>query len=335
MKALITVPKGEIFDTFFTEENINLINSLGETLWNENETHMTTQEIKEKIKDCDVYVTSWGSHGLTKEIIDEAPNMKILVHLCGTVRPFVSKEMWERGIRVISGNEYFAESVAEGTISYMLASLRNLTYYHNRMTKEKIWKTPFDTTDSLLYKTVGIISYGSIAKNLVRMLQPFNVKIKVFDIAEIPKEDKEKYKIEQCSMEEVFSSSDIVSVHTPLNDYTYHLVNEKHFSLMKKGALFINTSRGAVVDQKALTEHLINKDFYAALDVFEEEPVDMNDPLLGLDNVFLQPHKGGPTTNLRQVITKELLIEARNFVDNNTELKNEITKERAQMMSEG
>ncbi len=334
MKALITVPQGSIFNTFFTKENIELANSLGEMVWNDKSEHFTKDEVKEKIKDCEVYVTSWGSPALTKEILNAAPNLKILVHLCGTVKPFVSDEMWERGIRVISGNEYFAESVAEGTIAYMLSSLRKLNLYHNRLTKEKIWKTDFDTTDSLIYKTVGIISYGAIAKFLVKMLKPFNVKIKVFDIVDIPDDDKENYGIEQCSMEEIFSSCDIVSVHTPLNDHTYHLINDKHFSLMKKGSLFVNTSRGAVVDEKALIKHLINKEFNAALDVFEEEPISADNPLLELENVFLQPHKGGPTTNLRQVITKELLLEAKNYVDDNKELKNEITKNRAMNMSE-
>lgn len=334
MKTLITVPKGAIFDTFFTKENIKFANSTGEIIWNEKTEHLTEDEVKEKIKDCEVYVTSWGSPALTKDVLDVAPKLKLLVHLCGTVKPFVSDEMWERGIRVISGNEYFAESVAEGTIAYMLSSLRKLNFYHNRLTKEKIWQTDSDTTDSLVYKTVGIISYGAIAKFLVKMLKPFNVKIKVFDIVDIPEEDKEKYGIEQCSMEEIFSSCDIVSVHTPLNDHTYHLVNDKHFSLMKKGSLFINTSRGAVVDQKALTKHLVNKDFNAALDVFEEEPIKMNDPLLELENVFLQPHKGGPTSNLRKVITYNLLVEAKEYMDGNKELKNEITKDRAMYMSE-
>ena len=126
MKALITVPQGSIFNTFFTKENIELANSLGEMVWNDKSEHFTKDEVKEKIKDCEVYVTSWGSPALTKEILNAAPNLKILVHLCGTVKPFVSDEMWERGIRVISGNEYFAESVAEGTIAYMLSSLRKL-----------------------------------------------------------------------------------------------------------------------------------------------------------------------------------------------------------------
>ena len=334
MKALITIPKDLIFDTFFTKENIGIINSLGEIVWNEKQEHMTAQEIKEKIKDCDVYVTSWGSKCLDKEILDCAPNLKLLVHMCGTVKPFVSEEMWKRGIRVISGNEFFAESVAEGTVAYMLASLRRLVNFYNNLTIYKQWKKVSEVTDSLLYKTIGIISYGSIAKFLVKMLQPFNVKIKVYDIVDIPNSDKEKYGIDQCSMEEIFTTCDIVSVHTPLNDHTYHLIGDKEFSLMKKGALFVNTSRGAVVDQKALTKHLINGEFFAALDVFEKEPIDEDDPLLELENVFLQPHKGGPTTNLRSIIAKKLMVEAKEFIDENIPLKNEITEDRAQMMSE-
>ena len=335
MKALVTTPKNHIFKTFFPDDIYELVNGVGEIIWNEKDEHFTREEIKEKIKDCDVYVTSWGSPRLDKEILDCAPKLKLLTHLCGTVVPFVSDEMWERGIRVISGNDYFAHSVAEGTIAYMLSSLRKIPYYINRLTKDHVWNTTEDYHQGLLYKTVGIVSYGAIAKHLVRMLQAFEVNILVYDIVDIPEEDKKKYNITQCSIEDVFSKSDIVTVHTPLNEKTFHLVDDRLLSLIRPDALFINTSRGSVVDQVALTKHLQNGDFSAFLDVYEKEPIDADDPLLSLPNVLTMPHKGGPTTNLRQYIARDLMIESAAFVDEGKPLVNELKKERAMMMSNG
>lgn len=335
MKALITLPKNQMFDTFFSKENIELAESLGEIIWNDAETPMSVEEIKKNIKDCDVYVTCWGSQRLDKEILDCAPNLKLLTHVAGTVVPFVSDEMWERGIRVICGNDYFAESVAEGTIAYMLSSLRMIPFYSTQLMEKGIWAGGNDPSDSLIYKKVGLISYGAIAKHLVKKLLPFNVELLVYDIVDIPKEDREKYNFRQASMEEIFSTCDIVSVHTPYNEHTHHLVNDKYLSMMKKGSLFVNTSRGGVVDQKALTEHLVKGDFNAMLDVLEKEPIDKDDVLLTLPNVLLMPHRGGPTINLRQVITKNLLLESKAFVDDGVELlaKDEISRQRAEQMS--
>ena len=333
MKALITAPRDYVFPTFYTPENIALAESLGEIVWNENPKHFEKDELKEKIKDCDVYVTTWGSQRLDAEILDCAPKLKLLTHMCGTVVPFVSDEMWERGIRVISGNDYFAHSVAEGTIAYMLSAVREIPYYIDRLKRDHIWKLESDYTRSLLYKTIGIVSYGAIAKYLVKMLQAFEVKILIYDIVDIPKEDLEKYNMTQVSLEEVFANSDIVTVHTPLNEHTFHLVNDRLLSLIRRDAIFINTSRGSVVDQVALTSHLVKGDFRAVLDVYEKEPIDADDPLLTLPNVYTIPHKGGPTADLRKYIVRDLLIESKEFVDNGKPLVNELKKERAMMMS--
>ncbi len=335
MKALITLPKCVPFDTFISEENRVLAESLGEIVWNEYDRQMTVEEIKEKIADCDVYVTCWGSPRLDKEILDCAPNLKLLTHVAGTVVPFVSDEMWARGIRVICGNDYFAESVAEGTIAYMLSYLRQIPFFSSKLMNEKEWKCGDFYNESLIYKKIGLISYGAISKHLVKKLLPFNVELLVYDIVDIPKEDQKKYNFRQASMKEIFSTCDIVSVHTPLNDHTYHLVDDRLMSMMKRDALFVNTSRGAVVDQAALTKHLENGDFRAVLDVFETEPLPKDDKLLSLSNVLLMPHMGGPTVDLRKILTKHLLIESRDFIDNGKELlaKDEITRERAMQMS--
>ena len=335
MKALITLAKDVNFKTFFTDENIKLAESLGEIVWNESDKLMTIEEIKEKIVDCDVFISGWASPRFTKEILEVAPKLKLHTHLAGTVAPYTCDEEWENGIKVIGGNDYFAESVAEGTIGYMLASLRRMKHYSNRLTNEGLWKEADFFNESLIYKKVGLISYGAIGKHMVRKLQPFNVELLVYDIFEIPKEDQEKYNFRQATMEEIFSTCDIVSVHTPLNEHTVHLINDYHFSMMKKGSLLVNTSRGAVLDQAALTKHLAEGHFSAALDVYEKEPLPKDDVLLTLPNVFLMPHMGGPTIDMRAVLTKHMLIESQKFVDEGVELlaKDEITLARAKMMT--
>ena len=173
MKALITTPQGYIFDTFFSKENIALAEELGEIVWNESDKQFTKSEIIERIGDCDVYITTWGAPRLDAEILAAAPRLKMLTHLCGTVVPVVSDAVWKRNIRVLSGNRFFAESVAEGTLAYMLTVLRQIPFYSIRAKEGKIWKNPTDYNQGLAGKKIGIISYGAIARNLVRILSAF------------------------------------------------------------------------------------------------------------------------------------------------------------------
>ena len=333
MKALISVTNDIIRNTFFTKENIELANSLGEILWCGGKDETSPEDLKKLIADCDVYITCWESPQLTEDILNSAPKLRLLTHLGSTVAPVATREVWDRGVRVISAFDYFSESTAEGAIAYILAAQRSIPFYTHRLKKDRVWYEDGDFTDGLISKTVGIVSYGGVGRHIVKKLQAFNVKIKVYDIIDIPKEEKEKYNIEQCSLEELFSTCDIVSLHSPYNDSTYHLIDDRLLSLMKKNSLFVNTARGPIVDQRALTEHLKNGDFRAALDVYDREPIDMNDPLLDLDNVLMLPHQGGVTTNLRQVLTHDLLIESRNFVDFGQPLKNEVAQSYAVSMS--
>lgn len=332
MKALVAIKQDKTFDTFFTRENIEFAKSLGEVVWLD--TSSTTEnELKEKIKDCDAYVTCWGSPALTTEILNYAPRLKLLTHLGSTVAPVVCNEVFERGIKVISGFDYFSKSTAEGTVAYILAALRNIPFYTDRLKKQKIWREADDYTDGLIYKTVGIVGFGGVGRYVAKMLNAFDVDIKAFDICKISDVDKKLYGVTQCSIDEIFSTCDIISLHLPYNDSTYHIVDDVLLSKIKHGALLVNTARGAVIDQAALIKHLENGDFNAALDVYEKEPIDMSSPLLSLDNVLLLPHQAGPTVNLRAVITHKLLKESADFINNATPLKNEITAEKARSMS--
>lgn len=332
MKALVAIKKDKTFDTFFTKENIAFAKSLGEIVWLDMATADET-ELKEKIKDCDTYITCWGSPALTPEILGCTPNLKLLTHLGSTVAPVTCDEVYEFGIKVISGFDYYSKSTAEGAVAYMLAALRNIPFYTDRLKDKKIWRGSDDYTDGLIYKTVGIVGFGGVGRYVTKMLTSFDVNIKVYDIAEICDEEKQKYNITQCGIEEIFSTCDIISLHLPYNDSTYHIIDDTLLSKIKKGALFVNTARGAVVDEVALTKHLKKGDFNAALDVYEKEPIDMDSPLLLLDNVLLLPHQAGPTVNLRAFITRELIRESADFIDNNIPLKNEISAEKAKNMS--
>ena len=333
MRSFITLAKGNTFNTFFDKDNIALTEGLGGAVWNEDPRHMTPSEIAERIGSCENYVTLWGSARLDAEILRNAPNLKLLTHLGGTVVPFVSDEMWERGIRVISANDYFAESVAEGTLAYILAALRDIPKYSDELKNQKKWKSSLSYSAGLMGKTVGLVSYGTIARKLVPILSQFKVRIMVYDIKPLPEEDVRRYGLIQASLERIFSECDIISLHTPLFDATYHLVGDELLSKIKDGALFVNTSRGAVVDQAALERHLSQGRFKAILDVYEKEPPEEDCPLYRLQNVIMMPHMAGPTVDMHRLIARELLLEGAAFIDEGKPLIHEITRQMSSTMS--
>lgn len=335
MKALISTPRGTVFGTFFPPELIEYINSLGEIIWNDTGRQFEKHELMEKLPGCDAYITTWGAHRLDAELIAAAPGLKLLTHLCGTVVPVVSDAVWENGIRVLTGNGYFAESVAEGTLAYMLASLRDIPYFSGQFKATRQWKRDDYYNRGLAGKKIGIVSYGAIAKHLVRILSAFRVEMYVYDIKPLPVEDVLKYGLRQASLEEIFSGCDIITLHTPLMEATRHLIGGELLKMIRPGALFVNTSRGAIVDQRALENELTTGRFRAALDVYEEEPVPADCPLFDMDNVLMIPHMGGPTVDLRSVIARDLITETAEFLKYGAPLKNEISREAARTMSVG
>lgn len=333
MKTFLAMAKdGHGRASFLTDENMALLQRFGEV--REVVGEMNEENIVKSIGDAEVYMTCWGSPRLTETILKAAPNLKLLVHLCGTVAPFVSEAQWKRGIRVISGNAYFSESTAEGTLSYIFTAQREIPFYSRNLQEKQQWKLPDSKSRSLLGKTVGVVSYGAVAKNLVRMLQPFRVKILIYDIVPIPDSEKQKYGMEQVDLDTLFSKSDIISVHTPLNDATHHLIGKDLFAKIKEDALFVNASRGKIIDQAALETELGTGRFRAILDVYEKEPPLPDCKLYTLPNVIMMPHMAGPTTDLYPGIASALIREAYGFLTHGEPLMHEITEQAAARMSE-
>lgn len=159
-------------------------------------------------------------------------------------------------------------------------------------TRKGIWPSTI-TGNELDGKTVGLIGFGQIGHQLVRMLGGFDVKVLVYD-AYLTDKDSKKYGVEFAdSMDEVFQTSDIISLHIPLTEETKGLVNKEKLAMMKPTAYIVNTCRGGVINEKDLIEALEQKKIQGAgLDVMCQEPPSKDNPLLAMDNVFVTSHMG-------------------------------------------
>ncbi|HHV97801.1 MAG TPA: hydroxyacid dehydrogenase [Clostridiaceae bacterium] len=330
MKILVAMPKGVVRDSFIPKDVEEAINSLGEVEWNNTEKLFTEEELRDRLEGKDVCITGWGNPKFTEKVLEKAKDLKIVAHTGGTVAPIVSDYLYDMGVKVISGNLYYAESVAEGVIAYILAALRDIPYYANMM-KEGGWKKPDYYIEGLLDHTVGLVGFGTITRFVINMLKPFRVKIKVFS-KHLKEEDMQKYGIEKASLEEIFSTCKIISIHSAQRPDTYHMINKRLLEMIPDGALLVNTARGSIIDEEALIEELSKGRFKAILDVFEQEPLPDDSKLRKMDNVILIPHMAGPTVDRRRYVTLGL-IEDINAYFKGEPMKNEISKEYAAYMT--
>ena len=192
------------------------------------------------------------------------------------------------GVKVGNTPNAFTQPVADSVLGYILIFARKLPWLDRSM-KEGIWeKVP---GVSLGECSLGVIGVGNVGKAVLRRANAFGMKLLGNDIVKIDPSFLREIPVKIVSLEELLKHSDFVSVNADLNKTSRHLLNAKAFNLMKKTAYTINTARGPIVDEKALIDALKSKTIAgAAMDVFEDEPLSQDSPLLNMDNVFLAAH---------------------------------------------
>ena len=189
-------------------------------------------------------------------------------------------------------------SVAEHTLMLMLAVAKKLAWQHNNVVAGK-WRVG-DFSETRLYelaaKTLGIVGLGNIGKKVARRAQAFDMRVQYHDLVRLTEDQEDALGVRFVLFGELLRTSDVVSLHVPLTDLTRHMMSTGEFALMKPGAIFVNTSRGPVVDERALEKVLRAGQLAGAgLDVMCDEPPPAGHPLLGLPGVTLTPHMAGPT----------------------------------------
>lgn len=192
-----------------------------------------------------------------------------------------------------------AISVAEHAVMLMLTVARRVVWQHASVSGGR-WRGngPAPTMYELADKTLGIIGLGNIGRKVARRAQAFGMKVEYYDIKRLTEDEEDALGVKFRLLRELLKRSDFVSLHTPLNASTKHMIGRAELELMKPHAILVNTSRGPVIDETALHAHLAaGKIFGAGLDVFDEEPPPSNNPLFKLDNVVLTAHFAGPTSD--------------------------------------
>ena len=257
---------------------------------------LTRDELIKAVKEYDAIIVR-GRTKLTRDIIMEAQSLKVIGRAGVGLDNIDLKAAAEKGIRVVSSPQASTIAVAEATMALILALARMIPEA-NKTLKEGLWLKSKFVGFELRGKVLGIIGFGRIGKAVAKRALAFDMKVVAYDIRDI-KEEAESMGVKVATtLEELFKESDIITLHIPLNESTRHMIGEKEISLMKRGAIIVNTSRGGIIDTKALLKALKEgKLAGAALDVFENEPPRTEEEweLIRLPNVVVTPHIASQT----------------------------------------
>lgn len=250
----------------------------------------TFEELKDLVGDISAVVA--GVDTWNEDVFKLAPQLKVISRFGVGVDNIDIPKAKEYGIKVTNCKGINSNAVSEHAMALMLSSVRMIPRLSRTM-KEGTWERA--VYHEFNQMTVGLLGFGDIARKVAAKLQPFGAKIIAYDV--YPNEAAAKeLNVTMVSQEEVLKNSDIISIHVPALPSTHHLINKDTIGMMKESAYIINTARGSIVDEKALYEALKSGRIAgAAIDVYEQEPVDMNNPLFGLDNFIGTPHTSAET----------------------------------------
>lgn len=254
---------------------------------------ITPEKIIETINQFNIVIVRSRTK-ITKEMIEKADNCKIIARVGVGLDNIDQEAAKTKNIRVINAVEGAMNAVAELVLGLMLSLARQIPRGDRGIRNNEWLKKQLKGTE-LKGKYLGIVGCGNIGRRLGRLAKALNMNIIGFDVIPIDEEFSKEVGLMKTDLDTLLQSSDYVSIHVPLLDSTYHMINAEKLSTMKNTARIINTSRGGVIDEEALYNAIKDgKLGGAALDVFEIEPATGN-KLATLDNVILTPHIGAQT----------------------------------------
>lgn len=257
----------------------------------------------DKLTDAD-YLIVRHAIALPDAMLDRAPKLKLIQKWGAGYNQYDVKALGERGLAFANSPGVNAVQVAEMSLLLMLALYRHLFAIANKL-GQGIWAKEdyLPKSYTIKGKTVGVVGMGTIGKKVAHLVQAFGARVQYYDAFRQSAEQERALDITYVPFEELFASSDIISLHLPLNKDTHHIVDRKLLSSMKPAAILINAARGGIIKEADLVE-AVEKGWIGgvALDVFEDErpeAIAMH-PLMGHENAILTPHSGGSTAEVTE-----------------------------------
>jgi phosphoglycerate dehydrogenase-like enzyme len=271
-------------------------------------------DLPELLLDADVAITGWGAPPIPVELF--GPRLRLVAHAAGSVKRLLPEEVVQRGVAVSHAAHVIADAVCEFTLTLILVGLRRPHEMGAALASGVPWReAAYQGARTLAGRPVGVVGAGYVGRRVIKLLEAFGADLSVYDpyARDIP----------TVALDDLFRRSEVVTLHAPITPDTRHLVAAQHLGLLRDGGLFVNVARSWLVDQDALLAELRRGRIWAALDVFDEEP---------LPNALITPHQAGYTrdTYMRQGL--EMVEEVERFLKGEP-LQHRIPPERYGLMA--
>ncbi|MGI9145348.1 MAG: hydroxyacid dehydrogenase [Chloroflexota bacterium] len=253
---------------------------------------------------ADAVIVCHGAPYIDTSILEAAPNLRFIGELEGDrfANRIDTVACAEHGVRVVDTTHGSSLPVAEWALGLMLIGLRNAAGHYRRLVGGEEYRRSSDDPGfrlgELTGQTVGLIGLGHIGRRLIELLQPFHCRVLVHD-PYVPKEVALAVGAQLTSLEHILADSDVVVCCVPLTPRTQRMIGAAELGLLRSDSVFVNVSRGAIVDPEALIARARRGDIRVCLDVFDPEPIPVGSPIRELPNVFLSPHIAGVTAACR------------------------------------
>jgi phosphoglycerate dehydrogenase-like enzyme len=319
----------EVRDRYIAEVDLTRLESFADFHWAEfdedtswDDAPVASEKVKvrftEFVSGLDALVVCHGSPRVDFDVIAASPNLRLIGELEGdrfAQRIDVTAAL-ARDVRAVDTTHGSSYPVSEWALGMMLIGLRNAGAHFRRLIAGDEWGTPeqrdsvaeFAQNEELTGKTVGLIGAGYIARRLIELLKPFDVDLLIHD-PYVGADLASSLGFILTSLDAVLSQPDVVVCLAPLTPGTRGMLGRDEIARIKPGAVFVNVSRGAIVDSDALIERLGGGDITACLDVFDPEPIPVGSKIRELPNVFLSPHIAGTTERSRTRFFEEMVSE--------------------------
>lgn len=248
----------------------------------------TEEEVIANCKDADGLLNQYAP--ISRKVIENLPNLKVVGRYGVGVNTVDVEAATEHGVCVVNVPDYCIDEVSDQAFALIMSCLRKVSLL-NHQVKNRGWDYKLGKpVHRLRGQKLGLLGFGRIPRALAEKAKPFGFELLVYD--PFIKDDMVKnFGGKLLALEELLQEADVVSIHVPLMKNTEHMISAEEFGMMKKTAIIVNTSRGAIIDEVAMIEALQSKRIGGAgLDVLETEPVAKNNPLLDMDNVIITPH---------------------------------------------
>ncbi len=247
------------------------------------------------------------SDRIDEELFSRCPNLKVASNYAVGFDNIDVDEATRRGVLITNTPDVLTNTTADLAFTLLMATARRVVEANEflRSGDWKTWSPNLLLGQEVSESVIGIVGMGKIGQAVARRAAGFSMKVLFHNRSPKPEVEKE-LGAKQVSLDELLKESDFISLHCPLNDETRGLIGEEELKMMKKTSVLINSSRGPVVDQKALFRACSENWIWGAgLDVFDEEPVPLDEPLLTLKNVTTLPHLGSATVKAREGMARK------------------------------